>query len=254
MAAPLRAFAKQFRRCIEVETSWPLPEEAIANRHMQILAELANRFLAGCELLPSVEARRLLDGAVIYNLQPVGEINVVSSGYVRLVYTLPDGKQLTKMILGKGAMFGTVPFQPDLGTDETAIAIGPARVLRVDRSEVEQYSMSDPEFQGVLLQVLSSQFHALARRMHWQLVTPLRSRVALALADLTCFAGERCHHGHLIDVRLTHEEISALVVAARPAVSKILGEFKSLGMLSYHRSHLCLRNLQQLLEIAGTTC
>ncbi len=219
---------------------------------MQILTELSSRFISGCTRVRSVVSRDLKNRHVIYINRPAGETYVVKRGYVRLVYVQPDGQPLTRMLLGKGAMFGDLPFRPGFFTfDEQAIASGLTCVLKIGRLELENQAISTPDFQSLMLQTLSAQFQALDRRMQWQLISPLRTRIATALFDLICFSGGRCGHGHLIDVRLTHEEFAELVVAARPVVSKVLGELKAEGIIEYTRSHLCLLSLDRLQSIAG---
>ena len=135
-------------------------------------------------------------------------------------------------------------------TNEQAIASGATCVLEMHRRDLEILANTDSGFLTAMLHTVIAQHQALDRRMQWQLISPLRSRIVTALSDLLCFSGGRCGHGHLIDVRLTHEEFAELVVAARPVVSEVLGELKSEGLISYARSHLCLLDLDRLQVLA----
>lgn len=150
-------------------------------------------------------------------------------------------------------MFGDLPFSPGFFlSNEQAITSGMSCVIQVSRRELEKEAVTSPAFESLMLQTFSSQLQALDRRMQWQLISPLRTRIATALYDLICFSGGRCGHGHLVDVRLTHEELSELVVATRPAVSEVLVELKQEGIIEYTRSHLCLLNLDRLLSLSAT--
>lgn len=221
---------------------------------MQILNALSSRFVASVAKLRSVTTRDLKHREPVYLGRTPGRAYVVKRGYVRLVHVQPEGKPVTRMLLGKGAMFGDLPFSPNLvHFREQALASGLSCVIEVDRQEVEKQAIAMPDFQSLLLQIVSTQFEALDRRLQWQLISPLRTRIAAAVADLVCFTGGRCAHGHLIDMRLTHEEFAELVVAARPVVSAILAELKMDGMLDYTRSHLCVLNLDRLLAIVEGT-
>jgi CRP/FNR family transcriptional regulator len=218
---------------------------------MQILPELSAPFLAGCAKVPQVNVKDFKSGTLIYLQKPVGKTFIVKRGYVRLAYADPAGKLLTRMLLGKGAVFGDLPFRPELSvTNERAVSNGMACVMEVSRTTLETYALQQPHFQSLLLQTLSSQLTALDRRLQWQLISPLRNRIAAALYDLLCFSGGRCGHGHLIDIRLTHEEFSELVVAARPVVSEVLADLKANGLIDYTRGHICLIELDRLEEIA----
>lgn len=218
---------------------------------MQIHSELSSRFVSGCTKVRSLVKREMKNRNVLYLARPLGTVYVVKKGYVRLVHVQPDGRSVTRMLLSKGAMFGDIPFRPGFFlAKEQAIASGATCVLEMTRRDLENHANSDSGFLAAMLHTVIAQHQALDRRMQWQLISPLRTRIAMALSDLLCFSGGRCGHGHLIDVRLTHEEFAELVVAARPVVSEALGELKAEGLISYTRSHLCLLDLDRLQSLA----
>lgn len=219
---------------------------------MQTFSALSTPFVTACGEVNSATTRDLKSKTIIYICRTAGTTWVVKRGYVRLVYVDLSGKSLTRMILGKGAMFGDLPFTPGFFLpNEQAIASGMSCVIQVTRQALENEAAASPAFESLMLQTFSAQLQALDRRLQWQLISPLRTRIATALYDLLCFSGGRCGHGHLVDVRLTHEEFSELVVATRPAVSEVLVELKQEGIIDYTRSHVCLLNLDRLLSLSA---
>jgi CRP/FNR family transcriptional regulator len=220
---------------------------------MQIFTELSTPFVAACGKVDSAVTSDIKSKAIIYLRRTSGTTLIIKRGYVRLVYIDPNGRSLTRLLLGKGAMFGDLPFRPGFFlSNEQAIASGPSCVIQVSRRELEDQAAAAPAFESLMLQTFSSQLQAIDRRMQWQLISPLRTRIATALYDLVCFSGGRCGHGHLVDVRLTHEEFSELIVATRPAVSEVLVELKQEGIIDYTRSYLCLLSLDRLLNLSAT--
>lgn len=179
---------------------------------------------------------------------------VVEEGYVRLVFTQPDGHQVTRLLLGQGALFGSRPFSPDtFKSEELAMVSGKTVVLEIDRAEMEEASHRDGAFRQVLLESLATQMQFLDRRLQWQLKSPLQARIAMILADLMCFAGGPCGHrgqGHFVDVRMTHEEFAELAGAARPTASTILKDLRDQGAIDYTRAHICVLDLDVLTRIA----
>lgn len=172
-------------------------------------------------------------------------------GYVRLVHPEADGRVVTRMLLGRGGIFGDLPFRPGFHlADEQAFASGSTSVIELQRGTLEHCANEKPQFQATLLKTLSSQYQALDRRLQWQLINPLKRRIATALMDLASFSGTTCGHGHLVDIRLTHEEFAELVVAARPVVSAILGDLKKTQIIDYTRAHLCLLDMDRLKLVA----
>ncbi|MEX1042276.1 MAG: Crp/Fnr family transcriptional regulator [Pirellulaceae bacterium] len=217
---------------------------------MQIFTELSEPFVQACGAIRSAKSRDWKSKQAIYLHRDEGKTLIIQRGYVRLGYVDASGKLLTRMLLSKGAIFGDMPFRPAFFlVHENAVASGAARILEVERHTVEKQVESDSTFQSLLLHTLAAQYSALDRRMQWQLVSPIRSRAAMALHDLICFSGGQCRHGHLIDIRLTHEEFSELIGAARPVVSGILSEFKAMKLIDYTRGHICILELEGLLSI-----
>lgn len=221
---------------------------------MQIFAELSAPFVRACGAIDLAKSRDWKSKQAIYLHREEGKTHIVQRGYVRLGYVDTSGKLLTRMLLGKGAIFGDMPFRPTFyPVSENAVASGAVRILEVERHALEKHGESNGAFQTLLLHTLAAQYSALDRRMQWQLISPIRNRAAMALHNLICFSGGPCRHGHLIDIRLTHEEFSELIGAARPVVSAILSEFKTMKLIDYTRGHICILNMDGLLSIGATS-
>lgn len=212
----------------------------------------AERLARAFRLLPGGRSRSLGAGTTLYSSTPADRCFLLTSGYVKLVELRADGGQFVRLILGRGSVFGDRPFQ---GRDvhggasrrtELAIAHGPAEVLEVARAVVEAAAREDGELSNRLLESTAALVDFLELRLSWQFTNPVRARVAAALRDLLCFDGQRCRHGHAIDVRLTHEDLSELVGVTRPVVSAELARLKLAGLISYTRSYLCVDDLAAL--------
>jgi CRP/FNR family cyclic AMP-dependent transcriptional regulator len=220
---------------------------------MQIRTELSTPFVDACGELSSASPSHYETGETIYAARTENRAYVVASGYVRLSFLQANGRSWTRMVFGKGALIGDAPFRPRFfHVDEQAIANGQITVLEIDRRELETTAKRNPDFQLMLLRIVASQLQFCDRRIQWQLITPLRARVAKALADLLCFADEKRENGRFIDLRLTHEDFSQFVVAARPAVTDVLKDLKAAGIIDYSRSHFSLLDVAKLRAIAET--
>ena len=222
---------------------------------MKITDTVSKRFLAAIGELQAVRRRELKNKSIVYGSFVPGKVYVVEKGYVRMVSAEPDGRNATRAILGRGAILGDLPFVPTTFKDEEfAVCSGATCVLEFERAAIEATTRHDEIFCQILLEIYGAQLQFLDRRLQWQLALPLHRRIAMTLVDLMCFQGQSCHHGagYLMDVRMTHEEFSELVVAARPTVSAILSAFRDQGLISYTRAYLCVKNLIALGHIAET--
>jgi CRP/FNR family transcriptional regulator, cyclic AMP receptor protein len=223
---------------------------------MLLKSEWAKRFVQVCAKLPSVRRRSLTTGQTVYLILPEGRCWVVASGYVKLLDPRPDGNRFVRLILGRGSLFGDRPFEAQAfhgfasPQGEQAIAHSPAEVIELDRAELESASRDQGELAGFLLESAASRAQFLERRLHWQFTTPIRARLAATLRDLICYEGDRCRHGHTIDVRLTHQDLAELVGAARPVISAELAGMRKAGLLEYTRSYICVDDLAGLDRVA----
>lgn len=212
----------------------------------------AERLIQAFRRIPGGQRRSLGSGQVLYSSTPENQCFLVTSGYVKLVELRADGSQFVRLILGRGSVFGDRPFRglafAGFSSDRTELAIahGPAEVLHVERTEVESAAQGDIALSNQLLASTAALLEFLERRVAWQFTHPVRARVAATLRDLLCFDGQHCRHGHAIDVRLTHQDLSELVGVTRPVVSAELARLKLAGLISYTRSYLCVDDLVAL--------
>jgi len=224
---------------------------------MLFKSEWAERFSGCCSKLRSARRRSLPAGQTVYTATPGGRCWVVTAGYVKLLDLRPDGDHFVRLILGRGGLFGDRPFGAKAfhgfasPQHEQAAAHGPAEVLELERSDVEAEARERTELATLLLESATTRAQFLERRLLWQFTTPIRARVAAALRDMICFEGQRCRHGHTIDVRLTHQDLAELVGAARPVVSAEVGRLRDEGLVEYTRCYICVEDLAGLDRIAS---
>jgi CRP/FNR family cyclic AMP-dependent transcriptional regulator len=198
----------------------------------------------------------LAAGQPVYPTMPDGRCWVVKAGYVKLLDPRVDGNRFVRLILGRGGLFGDRPFGASAFRGfaspqyEQAVAHGPAEVVELDRPELEAAAHAQAELAILLLESVTTHGQFLERRLLWQFTTPIRARVAATLRDLICFEGQRCRHGHTIDVRLSHQDLAELVGAARPVVSAELVQMRREGLVEYTRCYFCVDDLAGLERVA----
>jgi CRP-like cAMP-binding protein len=223
---------------------------------MQLDKEWAIQFAEACAKVPSSRRKSFPSGKFIYSGTPGGRCWVVTCGYVKLIDPQSDGNRVIRLIHGRGGLIGDRPFAARAFHGfktvqlEQAEAHGPAEVLELDRAALEEASLADPDLTRRLLESAAVRSELIERRLLWQCTTPMRVRVATALRDLICYEGDRCTHGHTIDVRLSHQELADLVGAARPVVSAELVRMRKEGLVAYTRCYFCVDDLEGLNRIA----
>lgn len=223
---------------------------------MLLDSDWAERFLGACAKLPTLRRGTLASGEMLYSAAPAGRCWVVANGYIKVVDPRADGGLAIRMLVGRGGLFGERPFGKEAFRGfaatqvEQAIAHGPATVIGLHLREMEAAASRDAELAGLILESAMARIQFLERRLLWQFTSPIRARVAATLRDLICFEGQRCKHGHTVDVRLSHQDLADLVGAARPVVSAELVRMKREGMVEYTRCYICVDDLEGLDRIA----
>ena len=206
---------------------------------MLLKHDWAERFIQTCAGVPSAQRRSMAEGEVAYLAAPATKCMVVATGYVKLIDSRVDEGRVVRLILGRGGLFGHRPFADGAfrgfisPENEMAVAHTPAQVVEVDRSEFEFAARNRPELSIMILESMSTRVQFLERRLLWQFTTPVRARLAATLRDLICYEGTRCKQGHTITIRLTHQDLSELVGAARPVISTELARLRDEGLISY---------------------
>lgn len=220
---------------------------------MQIPLSLAEKFLLSARRLRTARARVLKDKTLIYGALEPGNVYLVEKGYVRLGTTQTNGGVATRALLGRAAIFGDLPFCPaPFAQDGVAVASGETHVLELKRPALEAAVQNDEAVHQILLEIYGLQYRFLERRLQWQFVMPLEKRIATVLLDLMCFGGKACPHhpGYALDIRLTHQDLSEIVLAARSNVTPILNTFRAQNIIAYSRAYICLRTLDGLNDLA----
>lgn len=223
---------------------------------MRVEKRWAERFVRACMGVPSARRRTLASGELIYSGTPGGLCWVVSSGYVKLIDPRPDGDRFIRLIHGRGGLLGDRPFGSNAfrgfaaAQCEQAFAHGPADVVELGRAELESATLAHPELATLLIESATVREEFIERRLLWQCTSPIRARLASTLRDLICYEGDRCRHGHTIDVRLSHQDLAELVGAARPVINAELVQMRREGLIEYTRCYFCVDDLDGLNRIA----
>ena len=221
---------------------------------MKIPTSIATDFLTVAARLRTTRRKVFKDKALIYGTFEPEKVYIVEHGYVRLGATQADGRLTIRALLGKASIFGDLPFCPATSEQNgVAVASGETYVLELKRHALEAAVQQDEALRQLLLEIYGLQFRFLDRRLQWQFVMPLERRIATVLLDLMCFGGKPCPHhpGYVLDIRLTHQELSELVLAARSNVTPILNTLRVQSVISYSRAYICLRTLDALAKIVG---
>lgn len=215
----------------------PQPEEHSALKEFEIRRLLG--MLRDMGLAPS--RRSYESGEVIYHEGEYGDaLYVISSGAVRLSRRYEGDKEATLMLLGPNDIFGDLVHEATTFQKTGAEAFTPVEIFKVPKIFVERASRRDVEAASTLLKLM--QLELAQHRELMQRLLPRRTevRVAHLLRDLATRFGVDSDGMTTIRLRLSHEDLAAMVAATRESVTSAMARLRERGIIATRNGRIHL--------------
>ncbi|GEM46129.1 hypothetical protein DC3_17640 [Deinococcus cellulosilyticus NBRC 106333 = KACC 11606] len=164
------------------------------------------------------------------------------SGHVRLFRLGAMDREVTLCVAAAGQWLseGSLRGEVQRFYAETLDAVV---ALKVSTQKVVELARSDMEMARFLGEVVTSQI-GLLQKQHQQLVfQDVAQRLATALLSLG-------HTSHTISGKLSHQDLAFMVGSTRETITKLLGEFRDLGLLELGYRKIVLLNEEGLRRLA----
>ncbi len=161
------------------------------------------------------------------------------SGQVKSFLQSEDGGERVLNIYHGGSLIGEASFFDGLPRVSSAVALTPCQIVPIDREQVTQEFVRDPELALAMMKYLARTVRLLSSQVDQMAFRPARWRVAsylLSPGSLTC----------------TQEDIAAAVSASRVTVSRILNEFAQRGWIRLGYRKIALLQPERLKELCRT--
>lgn len=206
--------------------------------------------------LPPALARAILahgeicdfpDGSRIYGEQDLPDgLYAVLEGEVRLILHAEDGRQVLFKLCRPGSWFGEVSMFDGLPRLQNAEAVGPVRLLRLGNAPFAEIVGGEPAAWRFFAQILTRHLReALAYIVDSQLQA-LPARLARRLLTLA-----RPGEDGAIRIRLTQEEIAAMMGVSRQTLNRVLNDWKRQGILRLDYAHVTVTDPAALARVVG---
>lgn len=189
------------------------------------------------DLLNRMSARiTLKDGETLFEQGDDGDsLYAVSEGAIELSVLSREGRKLSLDMLRPGTVFGEIAlFDPSART-ATAIAVGPAALLRVTNADLLHELRRKPELAIDLVRVAGQRMRWMGRQLSEHVFLPMPSRLARKVLHLTAHQADGPKH-----LKMSQAEIAEYVGATREAVSKTLSVWKTQGVIQITRGGISI--------------
>lgn len=179
-------------------------------------------------------------GTIIYRQGDMAEyFCYLKKGRVKVFMNSADGMEKILNtathgeILGEGAFFDKKP------RVSSARAVVASELIMIDEESLMELIKKYPRIAFELLEILSNRIRLLSAQIDAMTFMQADARIAQLLIESEA-GGE---------IKLTHEEMAAVVGVSRVTVSKILGKFVKSGIVSTEYGRVIIKNRDRLSEI-----
>lgn len=173
-------------------------------------------------------------------------VYLIESGLVKIYRLNSDGDAITVAIRHSGELFGLAEAVLDEPRKCFAQALDNTSLLAVKSNDWKTILKSMPELSLKVNRMLALRLRR-AEEIIYDLITyNVSGRLASLLLHLQDQCGCQTSDGIVLNIKLTHSEIAAIIGSTRQSVTQILNEFKDEGAIKINDKKIIVTNKNKL--------
>lgn len=184
-------------------------------------------------------------GDAIYSEGEYGDaLYVLISGVVKLFRPYSGSKEATLRLLKSWDIFGHLAFVGEARQRAYAEAVTECKVTKVPKIFVERAIRREPRAALKMMTLLELRLVQYEELVKCLLPRETEVRLANLLPLLAQKFGERYEESRsvTIDLRLTHQDLAAMVASTRESVTKVLNDMRSRGIVKIEGGRITLKD------------
>lgn len=190
-------------------------------------------------------------GDAVYREGEYGDaLYVLTSGVLKLFRPYSGSKEATLRLLRSWDIFGHLAFAGEARQRAYAEAVTECRVTKVPKVFVERAVRQEPRVAFKIMTLLELRLVQYEELIRCLLPRETEVRLANLLPILAQKFGERRGNGAVtIDLRLTHQDLAAMVASTRESVTKVLNELRARDMIQIESGRITLKDSRGLARL-----
>jgi CRP-like cAMP-binding protein len=171
----------------------------------------------------------------------------VEDGLLKVTMISRAGRERILAFLGPGAIVGEMSIIDRLPRCANVVALHPAILSFVSRTDFRGVAKIYPEVYETLLALLAARLRETDMALAAGTFLPVRGRIACALLELAEEFGRDVGKGRIVvQQKICQAEVAAMVGVSREHVNRTLNDWKRLRLVSQLHGHYCIENKAQL--------
>ncbi len=183
---------------------------------------------------------------LLFEGEPAETLYFVVDGVAKVFKTSADGKEQILQIIRPGESFNDVPVFSGGENLASAAAMGAVVLNTIKKSDLEIILREHPQAALNVIHVLSQRVQHLVSLVEDLSFRQVTGRVAKVLLE---YAGD----GAGENLRLTQQEMAAMIGTAREMVGRSLKSLEEGGTIRMERNRIVIINQEALRKVAGVT-
>ena len=178
-------------------------------------------------------------------------VYIILSGTVKIYVPQLDGEDVIVAILGPGDPVGEMSLIDRTNRSASVITLETTSMLWMNPLDFKAAMESMPVLAQNMMRILSSRLRASSGQIQALAALDVSGRVVRQLLTYADRYGQPCSLGIEIPIRLTQNDLAALVGASRKRVNQAIVELKRAGYISIdHLYHITLHDRAALEKLA----
>jgi CRP-like cAMP-binding protein len=191
-------------------------------------------------------------GDAVYREGEYGDaLYVLVSGVMKLFRPYSGSKEATLRLLRSWDIFGHLAFAGEARQRAYAEAVTDCVVTKVPKIFVERAVRQEPRVAFKIMTLLELRLVQYEELVKCLLPRETEVRLANLLPLLAQKFGERQDGVVTIDLRLTHQDLAAMVASTRESVTKVLNEMRGRDLIEVEAGRITLKDWRALAALSG---
>jgi CRP/FNR family transcriptional regulator len=191
-------------------------------------------------------------GDAVYREGEYGDaLYVLREGVLKLFRPYSGSKEATLRLLKPWDIFGHLAFAGDARQRAYAEAVTECKVTKIPKVFVERAIRQDAKIAFKVMTLLELRLVQYEELVKCLLPRETEVRLANLLPLLAQKFGENNDDGVKITLRLTHQDLAAMVASTRESVTKVLNELRNREIIEIEAGRITLKDARALAGLSG---
>jgi CRP/FNR family cyclic AMP-dependent transcriptional regulator len=190
-------------------------------------------------------------GQIIYLQESyTNDLYYIGDGKVKIYVLSEDGTEKILAFQEKGTLFGVSSAFDGGPYRETAEAVLPSTIYVINIFRILQAMERNPSIASCIINACGRRIKLLTAQLEALSFLSVHARIAQILAKAILSHGQQTERGKKLEIHLTHQELADIVAAERSTVTRVLNEFRKMGIVDKNKWDLFVVDEQKLEKIA----